>query len=202
MNYKFFKKLFDLNLSIFLLIVLSPVFILVSIYIYFTIGPPIIFKDYRAGLNGQKFTLYKFRTMSLKKNFQYDIKDDRKRTLIKTLFLRKTRLDEIPQIFNIIKGDLSFVGPRPLLLEYNSLYSKKHKIRISILPGITGWSQVNLYKLNTWKEKFDYDTWYVKNRSFNLDIKIIYLTIILFFKLILNKKKNNKIFSEKYNGKN
>lgn len=202
MSYRFYKKTFDIFFAYLLLILLSPIFFLIFFYLFFAIGRPVIFKDFRSGLNGNPFILYKFRTMSVKKNSEYNIEDDRKRTLSRTLFLRRTRLDEIPQLINIIRGDLSFVGPRPLLLEYNDLYSEKHKMRLSIIPGITGWSQINIDKLNNWREKFDYDCWYVKNASFLLDCKILILTMFFFFKSIINKKNNTNIFSEKYNGKN
>ena len=199
---KFLKQIFDIFLAVILLIILLPLCIFISLYLFFTIGSPVIFKDNRAGKNGEPFVLFKFRTMSKKNSTDYSIEDDRKRVLKKTLFLRISRFDEIPQLFNILKGNISFVGPRPLLIEYNNLYSEKHKIRLSIKPGITGWSQINLDKIDTWKKKFDYDCWYVQNMSFFLDLKIISRTFIFPFKNLFNKKNINSVFSEKFNGDN
>lgn len=199
---KFLKKIFDIFLAIILLITLLPLYIFVSLYLFFTIGSPVIFKDNRAGKNGEPFVLFKFRTMSKKNSTDYSIEDDRKRVLKKTLFLRISRLDEMPQLFNVLKGNISFVGPRPLLIEYNNLYSEKHKTRLSIKPGITGWSQINLDKIDSWKKKFDYDYWYVQNMSFFLDLKIISYTFIFLFKNLFNKKNINSVFSEKFNGDN
>ena len=141
--------------------------------------------------------------MSKKVDKDYDIEDDRKRVLRKTLFLRATRLDEIPQLINVLKGDLSFIGPRPLLVEYNKIYTEHQARRLDIKPGITGWSQINLSKINSWSEKFNLDIWYLNNISLALDTKIIFYTFIFLIKSFFNKNKNkNYIFSEKFNGKN
>ena len=118
-----------------------------------------------------------------------------------TVFLRISRLDEIPQLINIIKGDLNFIGPRPLLPEYDKLYTKEQKKRLSIKPGITGWAQVNGDNNISWKKKFQLDLWYVKNRTILLDLKIIFLTFLFFVKIGL-KNNNNKLITKKFNGKN
>ena len=128
-------------------------------------------------------------------------KKEIKRILKSTVFLRISRLDEIPQLINIIKGDLNFIGPRPLLPEYDKLYTKEQKKRLSIKPGITGWAQVNGDNNISWKKKFQLDLWYVKNRTILLDLKIIFLTFLFFVKIGL-KKNNNKLITKKFNGKN
>ena len=203
MYIKFIKRYFDVILAIIFLILLIPIYLSVYLYLLIAIGSPVIFKDRRAGKNGKSFILFKFRTMSKKMNNDYDIEDDRKRVLNKTLFLRSSRLDEIPQLINVLKGDISFVGPRPLLEEYNNIYSIKHRERLNIKPGITGWSQINIDKVKSWKEKFDLDIWYINNISLSLDLKIIFYTFIFLLKSIFLKKNyNNNIFSEKFNGKN
>ena len=136
--------------------------------------------------------------MQIKKN-----KKEIKRIYKSTLFLRTSRLDEFPQLFNVIKGDLNFVGPRPLLIEYNKLYNRNQKMRLSVMPGITGWAQVNGDNNISWSKKFKLDIWYVENKSIFLDIKIILLTINFIFKKIIYKKNKEKIIiAKKFNGKN
>ena len=196
------KRLFDLLLVILLIAFFFPLFFIIYLYVYLQIGSPVIFKQKRLGYRGKRFTLYKFRTM---KNKNSKLVSDRKveiqRVLEKTIFLRKTRLDEIPQLFNIIKGDLSFVGPRPLLEEYSSLYNSKQRKRMDVPAGITGWSQIKSKKNSTWKKRFDLDIWYVEHRSFLIDLKIITSTVMIFFKLIFQKKKHT-FMADKFNGKN
>lgn len=196
------KRFFDLFLAILLIVFVLPLFFIIYLYVYFQIGSPVIFKQERIGYKGKKFNLYKFRTM---KNKNSKLVSNRKieirRVLAKTKFLRRTRLDEIPQLLNIIKGDLSFVGPRPLLEEYSSLYNSKQRKRMDVVPGITGWSQIKSRKNFTWKERFNLDIWYVDHRSFFLDLKIIILTVSVFFKLIFQNKKNIYM-TDKFNGKN
>ena len=128
-------------------------------------------------------------------------KKDINRIYKSTLFLRNSRLDELPQLFNIIKGDLNFVGPRPLLLEYNRLYNKTQIKRLDVMPGITGWAQVNGTNNISWSKKFKLDIWYVENKSVMFDLKIIYLTIVFVFKRFMGNK-DNKIIVKKFNGKN
>ena len=192
--YNFFNRLLALLISA----ILFPVIFFIYFFLLTKIGNPIIFKQKRSGLNGKSFYLYKFRTMQIKKN-----KKEIKRIYKSTLFLRTSRLDEFPQLFNVIKGDLNFVGPRPLLIEYNKLYNRNQKMRLSVMPGITGWAQVNGDNNISWSKKFKLDIWYVENKSIFLDIKIILLTINFIFKKIIYKKNKEKIKnSKKFNGKN
>ncbi len=190
--YNFINRL----IALILIFIFFPIFLVVSIYLIILIGNPIIFKQKRSGHNGKIFYLYKFRTMSEKKH-----KKEAQRLIKSTVFLRNLRLDEIPQLINIIKGDLHFVGPRPLLPEYNKLYNSLQKKRLDVMPGITGWAQVNGDNNINWSKKFNLDIWYVKNRSLFLDIKIIFLTVIFVCKKIKGSKKN-KLIMEKFNGKN
>lgn len=172
------KRIVDIILSLLILSFLSPVILVVSILIRFKLGSPILFKQQRPGLNGKPFILYKFRTMtnSLDKHGRY-LSDELRLTPFGA-FLRKYSLDEIPQFVNVLKGDLSIVGPRPLLMEYLPLYSKEQFKRHMVKPGITGWAQVNGRNAISWEEKFDLDVWYVYNYSFFLDLKILLLTVI------------------------
>jgi len=131
-----------------------------------------------------------------------DLKINEKKRFYKSLlFLRKSRLDELPQLINIIKGDLFFIGPRPLLPEYNKLYKNKHLLRFTIMPGITGWAQVNGDNNLSWSKKFELDIWYLSNKNFFLDLKIIYMTFLFLIKKIFSNKKE-KIIIERFNGKN
>jgi sugar transferase EpsL len=186
----------NLAFALVIFLIISPISASIFIYLSIFIGNPIIFKQKRSGLNGRKFNLYKFRTMTISKK-----KKEIKRILKSTVFLRISRLDELPQLINIIKGDLNFIGPRPLLPEYDKLYTKEQKKRLSIKPGITGWAQVNGDNNISWKKKFQLDLWYVKNRTILLDLKIIFLTFLFFVKIGL-KKNNNKLITKKFNGKN
>tara|TARA_Y100000992_G_scaffold127620_1_gene83848 strand:- start:680 stop:1120 length:441 start_codon:yes stop_codon:yes gene_type:complete len=130
------------------------------------------------------------------------IENEKKRVLNSTKFLRKTRLDEIPQLLNILKNEISFVGPRPLLMEYNDLYNEDQKKRLTVKPGITGWSQIKGLEKSTWKERFILDNWYVENKSLLLNLKIILLTIMFFLEKLFSKQKNEILLSDKFNGKN
>lgn len=146
------------------------------------LGSPIIFKQQRPGINGKPFYFYKFRSMTDERDRSGEmLPDDRRLTPFGT-FLRKYSLDEFPQLINVIKGDLSLVGPRPLLMEYLPLYTVEQFKRHQVRPGITGWAQVNGRNAITWEEKFHFDVWYVHNQSFSLDLKILFLTLIKVFK--------------------
>ena len=170
------KRLFDLFVSLLLLIALSPIFIIVSLIIRVKLGSPIIFKQQRPGLYGKLFCLYKFRTMTDETDTYGQLLPDFKRLTSFGKFLRKYSLDEYPQLWNVVKGDLSLVGPRPLLREYMPLYTKEQSMRHNVRPGITGWAQVNGRNAISWEEKFKLDIWYVKNQSFLLDMRILFLT--------------------------
>ena len=172
------KSLFDKTLALFLIIIFSPIYIVVSLLIFFKMGSPILFRQKRPGYKEKIFGIYKFRTMTNEKDVDGNLLPDDKRLVGIGKFIRSTSLDELPQLFNVLKGDMSFVGPRPLLEEYLPLYNEKQKRRHDVKPGITGWAQVNGRNAISWEQKFDYDVWYVDNQSFWLDIKILWLTFL------------------------
>lgn len=156
---------------------LSPFLLLAAILIWLKLGNPIIFLQRRPGLNGRPFQLVKFRTMLDKVDSDGNELTHSERLTSLGKFIRSTSLDELPQLLNVLKGDMSLVGPRPLLMEYLPLYSIEQARRHEILPGITGWAQVNGRNVLSWEEKFKLDVWYVDNRSFLLDLKILFLTV-------------------------
>lgn len=176
------KRIFDLSTSIILLIILCPILIIIMTLNFLILGRPVFFKQIRCGYKLQPFLLYKFRTMHEKFNLNGDQLPDNERVSKFGKFLRKTSLDELPQLFNVITGDMSLVGPRPLLMEYIPLYSKKQIKRHNVLPGITGWAQINGRNFISWEKKFELDLWYVNNKSYLIDIKIILITILKVFK--------------------
>lgn len=178
---KYFKRLFDLFISILSLILLSPLLVILSFLIRIKLGSPVIFKQKRPGLNEKIFTLYKFRTMSQKKDKNGKLLSDKLRLNKFGKFIRSTSLDELPSLINVIKGDMSIVGPRPLLIDYLDLYSEEQKKRHIVRPGITGYAQVNGRNSLTWKEKFQLDLKYVEDVSFVGDLGIIFKT---FYKVI------------------
>ena len=141
-------------------------------------GRPILFRQQRPGLDGKIFDIYKFRTMINEKNENGELLPDEQRLKGIGKFIRSASLDELPQIFNVLKGEMSFVGPRPLLIEYLPLYNERQKKRHNVKPGITGWAQVNGRNAISWEQKFEYDVWYVENQSFWLDIKILWMTFL------------------------
>ena len=172
-----FKRLFDIFASLFALIVLSPLIFIVSRKIAKNLGKPVLFRQKRPGLNGNIFEMIKFRSM-------LDAVDENGKSLPDsdrlTPFgqkLRSSSLDELPGLWNVLKGDMSLVGPRPLLVEYLPLYSKEQAKRHNVRPGITGWAQINGRNAISWEEKFKLDVWYVENQSFWLDIKILFMTV-------------------------
>ncbi|MDX4036278.1 undecaprenyl phosphate N,N'-diacetylbacillosamine 1-phosphate transferase [Aliarcobacter skirrowii] len=172
------KSIFDKILALFLIILFSPIYIVVSLLIFFKMGSPILFRQKRPGYKEKIFGIYKFRTMTNEKDANGNLLPDDKRLVGIGKFIRSTSLDELPQLFNVLKGEMSFVGPRPLLEEYLPLYNEKQKRRHDVKPGITGWAQVNGRNAISWDQKFDYDVWYVDNQSFWLDIKILWLTFL------------------------
>ena len=174
----FFKPLLDKLLSLLLIIIFLPVMIVVAIAIYIWDGRPIIFTQDRPGYKGKIFKIYKFRTMTNEKDENGNLLPDEKRLKGLGKFIRSVSLDELPQLFNVLKGDMSFIGPRPLLVEYLPLYNDKQKKRHDVKPGITGWAQVNGRNAISWQEKFEYDVWYVEHLSFLLDMKIFWLTFL------------------------
>ncbi|CAH2714892.1 putative sugar transferase EpsL [Neobacillus rhizosphaerae] len=176
------KRMIDLFGSFALIIIFSPIMLLIVLMIRIGMGSPILFKQIRPGLYGKPFCIYKFRTMIDKKDKNGNMLPGKLRLTKLGIFLRKYSLDEIPQLFNVIKGDISLVGPRPLLMEYLPIYSKEQARRHEVKPGITGWAQVNGRNSISWEEKFNLDVWYVNNHSLFLDLKIILLTIKKVFK--------------------
>ena len=183
------KRCFDLFCANLLFILSIPILLIVALLVKVKLGSPVIFKQQRPGLNEIPFYLYKFRTMTDQRDFQGNLLPDHIRLTSFGKFLRKYSLDEIPQLINVIKGDLSLVGPRPLLMEYLPLYTDEQAKRHLVRPGITGWAQVNGRNAITWEEKFKLDVWYVENQSVLLDIKILYLT---FFKVIKSEGIQNR----------
>ena len=158
------------------LVVLAPLMAGISILILITIGPPIFFRQARPGLKGQPFTIFKFRTMRHAQAGELAIEKDAQRMTLVGTFLRKCSLDELPELWNVLRGEMSLVGPRPLLMDYLERYTPQQARRMEVRPGITGWAQVNGRNALTWDEKFKLDVWYVDQRSFSLDIKIIWMT--------------------------
>jgi sugar transferase EpsL len=171
------KRLFDFTVSLVLLVSFSPFFFIFALSVKLKLGSPIIFKQQRPGLYGKPFYLYKLRTMTDERDHKGQLLPDDKRLTTFGQFLRKYSIDEYPQLINVIKGDISLVGPRPLLMEYLPLYTKEQSMRHNVRPGITGWAQINGRNAITWEEKFNLDIWYVNNYSFLLDFKILILTI-------------------------
>ncbi|WP_096435069.1 sugar transferase [Alteribacter populi] len=176
------KRTFDLIVAFILLFMFFPVIIVIALLIKAKLGSPIIFKQERPGLYGKPFYLYKFRTMTSEKNKAGVLLPDHRRLTSFGQFIRKYSLDEIPQLLNVIRGHISLVGPRPLLMEYLPLYTTEQFKRHNVRPGITGWAQVNGRNAITWEEKFALDLWYVTNHSFLLDIKVLILTVYKVFK--------------------
>ncbi len=172
------KRLFDFLLASILLLLFSPLFIVTILLILIKIGKPIFFLQIRPGHKEKLFTIYKFRTMSDARDEKGELLPDEQRLKGVGKFIRSTSLDELPQLINVLKGEMSFVGPRPLLIEYLSLYNDEQKRRHDVLPGITGWAQVNGRNAISWEEKFRYDVWYVDHQSFWLDMKILCLTFL------------------------
>ena len=158
------------------LLLLSPVFLGITLAVRRRMGPPALFSQLRAGLEGRPFRLYKFRSMTDARDGDGSLLPDADRLTPLGVFLRRTSLDELPQLWNVLCGAMSLVGPRPLLLEYVPLYDERQRKRLSVRPGITGWAQINGRNALTWEEKFELDVWYVEHRSLRLDLKILAAT--------------------------
>lgn len=171
------KRAFDLVVSVTIFILAIPVMAFTAILIRMKLGSPVIFKQVRPGLHGVPFKIYKFRSMTDARDSAGQLLPDADRLTMFGKLLRKTSLDELPQLINVIKGDVSLVGPRPLLMEYLPLYSEEQARRHNVRPGITGWAQVNGRNAISWEERFELDCWYVENQSFWLDCKILMLTL-------------------------
>lgn len=176
------KRSFDIFISVFGLLALVPVLLVLSLFVRFALGSPIIFSHVRPGTQGAPFRMYKFRTMLDVYDAEGTPLPDEQRMTSFGRLLRATSLDELPELWNVLIGDMSLVGPRPLLMEYLPLYSSEQARRHEVRPGITGWAQVNGRNAISWEQKFELDIWYVDNQSFWLDIKILFLTVVKVFK--------------------
>ena len=193
------KRTLDLILVISGLLILLPFLICIAVAIRFKLGVPVFFRQDRTGINGKPFKLYKFRTMTHSRDNEGNLLPDEKRLTSFGRFLRATSLDELPEFFNVLKGDMSIVGPRPLLPEYIPLYTKEQNRRHEVKPGITGWAQVNGRNAISWEEKFKLDVWYVDHQSFWLDMKILFLTMVKVFKRE-GIDQSEQITMKKFNG--
>ena len=196
-----FKPFFDFLLALALILVLSPLFVLLIVLLYFFNQKNVFFFQERPGKNEKVFRIIKFKTMTDQKDTSGQLLPDKFRLTKMGKFVRKTSLDELPQLINVLKGDMSFIGPRPLLVPYLSLYNEEQKKRHLIKPGITGWAQVNGRNTITWTQKFIYDVYYVENMSLVLDLKIFLLTI----KKVIKSEGINTVgqaTTESFNGNN
>lgn len=178
----FFKSILDFSLALIGFLILSPIFIFVTIGLYFANQGKPFFFQLRPGKDGKIFKIIKFKTMNDKKDANGNLLPDGDRLTKVGSFVRKTSLDEIPQLLNVLKGDMSLIGPRPLLPSYLELYNDFQRRRNEVKPGITGWAQVNGRNSISWEKKFEYDVWYVDHLSFLLDVKIFFMTILKVFK--------------------
>lgn len=176
------KRSIDVSGSIIGLLLFSPIIAVTALLVRLLIGSPIIFKQQRPGLHGRPFFMYKFRTMTDERDAKGELLPDKERVTSLGKAIRKLSIDELPQLWNVLKGDMSFVGPRPLLMEYLPLYNERQAKRHEVRPGITGWAQVNGRNSISWQEKFELDVWYVENHSLFLDLKVIWLTLLMVVK--------------------
>lgn len=197
----FFKRILDFILALIFLVLLSPLFIVMSIGLYFANQGKPFFFQLRPGKDGKIFKIIKFKTMNEKKDIYGNLLPDRHRLTKIGIIVRKASFDEIPQLINVIKGDMSLIGPRPLLPEYLYLYNEVQKRRHEIRPGITGWAQVNGRNAISWQNKFEYDIEYIDSLDFKFDCKIIFLTIIKVFKSE-GVNLNEQVAAEYFNGNN
>lgn len=172
------KRLLDVCLTSLALILLSPLLILIALLIRIRLGSPVLFRQQRPGYLGRPFFIYKFRTMTNERDAQGKLLPDVERLTRFGHFLRSTSLDELPELFNVLRGEMSLVGPRPLLMQYLERYSAEQARRHNVLPGITGWAQINGRNALSWEDKFRLDVWYVDHWSFWLDIKILFITLV------------------------
>lgn len=198
---KYVKTIFDVTLSLILLTIFLPLIMCIALITRFQLGAPILFKQLRPGKFGKPFVIWKFRTLKNTCDQFGELLPDELRMTFWGSFLRRFSIDELPELWNIIKGDMSLVGPRPLLIEYLPLYSDEQKRRHEVKPGITGWAQVNGRNAINWQEKFKLDVWYVDNCSFILDVKILFLTL---YKVIRRESISaaGHVTSPKFEGNN
>lgn len=193
------KSFFDRTLALLLILLFLPVYLILSLLILINMGQPVLFRQLRPGYKEKIFGIYKFRTMTNERDERGELLSDEKRVIGLGKFIRSTSLDELPQLFNVLKGEMSFVGPRPLLIEYLPLYNNEQKRRHNVLPGITGWAQVNGRNAISWEQKFKYDVWYVDHQSFLLDMQILWMTFLkVLHRSDINSK--NSATMEKFKG--
>jgi lipopolysaccharide/colanic/teichoic acid biosynthesis glycosyltransferase len=171
------KRLLDVILASVGLVLLAPLMLVLAVLVRLKLGSPVLFRQTRPGLHGKPFTMFKFRTMTDARDDDGNLLPDDQRLTRFGRFLRETSLDELPELWNVLKGDMSLVGPRPLLMEYLPLYTPEQARRNEVRPGITGWAQVNGRNAISWEDKFRLDVWYVDNHSLWLDLKILFLTV-------------------------
>ena len=189
-NYELhYKRILDVIFASFGIIILAPVMLVTAVLVRKKLGKPVIFAQLRPGLNEKIFKMYKFRTMTDERNQNGELLSDEKRLTAFGKFLRSTSLDELPELFNVLKDEMSLVGPRPLLPEYLPLYNQDQKQRHKVKPGITGWAQINGRNAISWEEKFNFDVWYINNINFKLDLKILLKTL---FKVFCIKEVSHK----------
>ena len=194
----FLKRILDLIIATINLVLLAPLLIIITLILFIANDGEPFFIQKRPGKNGKIFHIIKFKTMTSQKDPHGNLLPDCKRLTKWGCFARRISLDEIPQLINVIRGDMSIVGPRPLLPEYLPLYNETQKRRHEVKPGITGWAQINKENINSWQTKFEYDLWYIENKNIILDLKIVFLTIKkIFIPLITNTTT-----TESFNGKN
>ncbi len=193
------KRWFDILFSLLGLLFLMPVFLAVALLIRLNMGSPVLFRQHRPGLHGRVFSMFKFRTMHSAVNEQGDLLPDAERLTRLGLFLRQYSLDELPELFNVLRGEMSLVGPRPLLVDYLPLYSPEQARRHDVKPGLTGWAQINGRNTLSWEDKFKFDVWYVEHQSVWLDFKIIFLTL---FKVLKKEgvSQEGHVTMEKFHG--
>jgi sugar transferase EpsL len=181
------KRIFDLAIAVPVVVLAAPFVLALALLVRLKLGGPVLFRQQRPGLNGRPFTIYKFRTMTDQRDAQGNLLPDGQRLTPFGKFLRSTSLDELPELLNVVKGEMSLVGPRPLLMHYLDLYTPEQMRRHEVRPGITGWAQVNGRNALCWEEKFALDLWYVDNPSLWLDLKIVFLT---FWKIVQREDIN------------
>ena len=200
----FFKRVIDIVASGLVLLLLSPVLIVVVVLLYFfNDGPGVLFMQERPGYKGRPFNIIKFKTMNERKDSNGNMLPDIQRITKFGAFVRNTSIDELPQLINVLKGDMSLIGPRPLLMQYLPLYSKEQMRRHDVLPGITGWAQCHGRNNLSWTEKFKLDVWYVDNISFKTDVDVVIATLLHVIKKDdINNSKSTKYTTELFNGSN
>jgi sugar transferase EpsL len=171
------KRAFDIFVAVLVLVLTAPLVLLIALLVRWRLGSPVLLRQMRPGLHGRPFTLYKFRSMTDERDASGNLLPDERRLTRFGRFLRASSLDELPELWNVLRGEMSLVGPRPLLMEYLPLYTPQQARRHEVRPGITGWAQVNGRNAISWQENFALDVWYVDNRGFRLDMKILALTL-------------------------